>query len=109
MLNLITMIENINSFLLLTLLRTIYSIYYKCKIFFPAINIVINSIVHDQFSVKGKEVDSEVIKTIKGRKKKTATKTLPTMNEEEGNDIRKKRDRLVICVLSGNSKQYLGI
>ena len=26
----------------------------------------------------------------------------------EGNDIRDKRERLVACVLSGNSKQYLG-
>ena len=33
-------------------------------------------------------------------------KTLPTINEEEGNDIRDKRDRLVALVLSGNSKQY---
>ena len=33
---------------------------------------------------------------------------LPTINEKEGNDIREKRDRLVACVLSSNSKQYLG-
>ena len=36
------------------------------------------------------------------------TKTLPTINEEDSNDMREKRDRLVECVLSGNSKQYLG-
>ena len=30
-----------------------------------------------------------------GRKKKTDTKTLSTINEEEGNDKREKRDRLV--------------
>ena len=30
------------------------------------------------------------------------------LNEGEGNDIREKRDKLVVCVLSGNSKQYLG-
>ena len=32
-------------------------------------------------------------------------KTLPIINEAEENDITEKRDR---CVLSGNSKQYLG-
>ena len=30
------------------------------------------------------------------------------INEEEENDIRDRRERLVACVLSGNSKQYLG-
>ena len=30
------------------------------------------------------------------------------MNELEENDVRDKRERLVSCVLSGNSKQYLG-
>ena len=30
------------------------------------------------------------------------------MNELEDNDIRDKRERLVACVLSGNSKMYLG-
>ena len=33
---------------------------------------------------------------------------MPTRNEEEGNDIREKRDRLAECILSGTSKQYLG-
>ena len=33
---------------------------------------------------------------------------LPEINEEEVNDIRDKRERLVASVLSGNSKQYLG-
>ena len=54
--------------------------------------------------------------------KKTDTKTLPKINEEDINDTREKRllpkineedindirDRLVTCVLSGNSKQCLG-
>ena len=31
---------------------------------------------------------------------------LPKINEEEGNYIIEKRDRLIACVLSGNSKQY---
>ena len=29
-------------------------------------------------------------------------------NEMEDNDVRDKRERLVACVLSGNSKMYLG-
>ena len=33
---------------------------------------------------------------------------MPTIKEEKGNGISEKRDRLVECVLSGNSKQYLG-
>ena len=37
-------------------------------------------------------------------KKKADTK----MNELEDNDVRDKRERLVACVLSGNSKMYLG-
>ena len=51
-----------------------------------------------------KEVNSEVTKSKRGREKKTDTK----INEEEENDIIEKRDRLITCVLSGNSKQYLG-
>ena len=30
------------------------------------------------------------------------------MDEAEKNDVRDKRERLVACLLSGNSKQYLG-
>ena len=30
------------------------------------------------------------------------------MNEMEENDIRDKRERIIVCVLSGNSKTYLG-
>ena len=33
---------------------------------------------------------------------------MPTINEEDTNNITEKRDRLVACVLSGSSKQYLG-
>ena len=51
-----------------------------------------------------KNVDSEVIKPKRGRKKKANTE----INELEENEIRDKRERLVACVLSGNSKQYLG-
>ena len=49
-------------------------------------------------------MDSEVTKPKRGRKKKTD----PKINEVEESDVREKRERLVACVLSGNSKQYLG-
>ena len=32
---------------------------------------------------------------------------MPKINEEDDNDIIEKRDRLVACVFSGDSKQYL--
>ena len=112
LLNLITVIEYVNSSLSLTLLGIIHHIYYKYKIFFRAIDIVMDSEKLNQLNnlqLAEKEVDFEVkvVKTRWGRKKKTNTKTLPTINEEDTNDIIEKRDRLVACVLSGNSKQYL--
>ena len=61
-----------------------------------------DSEILDQLTNLEKNVDSEV--TRKGLKKKM----IPTINEVEENDIRNKRERLIICVLSGNSKQYLG-
>ena len=42
--------------------------------------------------------------TQKGRRKKADTK----INEVEESDVRDKRERLVACILSGNSKTYLG-
>ena len=57
----------------------------------------------DQLTNLEKNVYSEVTKPRRGRKKKT----LPAMDEVEENDVRDKRERLVACVLSGNSKQYL--
>ena len=75
------MIEYINSFLLLTLLGTIYYIHYKYKIFLYAINIVVDSVILNQLNNLEKEADSEVIKTRKGRKKKTDKKTLPIINK----------------------------
>ena len=56
------MIEYVNSFLLSTLLGTIYYIYYKYREFFRVINIVIDSTILDQLSNLEKEVDSEVTK-----------------------------------------------
>ena len=58
----------------------------------------------DQLTDLGRDVDSEFPKHKRGRKKKADTK----MNELEDNDVRDKRERLVSCILSGNSKMYLG-
>ena len=63
-----------------------------------------DSEILDQLTNLEKNMDSEVTKPKRGRKKKIDTK----MNEMEGNDVRDKRERLVACVLSGNSKTYLG-
>ena len=63
-----------------------------------------DSEILDQLTILEKNIDSEVTKPKGGRKKKADTK----INELEDNDIRDKRERLVACVLSGNSKQYLG-
>ena len=52
----------------------------------------------------GRDVNSEFLKPKRGRKKKADTK----INELQDNDIKDKRERLVACVLSGNSKMYLG-
>ena len=58
----------------------------------------------DQLTNLGRDVDSEFPKPKRGRKKKAD----PKINELEDNDVRDKRERLVACVLSGNSKMYLG-
>ena len=63
-----------------------------------------DSAILNQLNNIEKEVNSEVTKSKRGCKKKTDTK----INEEEDNDIIEERDRLITCVLSGNSKQYLG-
>ena len=57
-----------------------------------------------QLTNLGRDVDSEFPKPKRGRKTKADTK----MNELEDNDVKDKRERLVACVLSGNSKMYLG-
>ena len=66
--------------------------------------IIMDSEILDQLTNLEKNVDSELTKPKRGCKKKTDTK----MNEVEENDVRDKRERLVACVLSGNSKTYLG-
>ena len=63
-----------------------------------------DSEILDQLTILEKNVDSEVTKPKRGRKKKADTK----INELEDNDIRDNRERLVACVLSGNKKMYLG-
>ena len=63
-----------------------------------------DSEILDQLTNLGRDVDSEFPKPKRGRKKKADTK----MNELEDNDVRDKRERLVACVLPGNSKMYLG-
>ena len=80
------------------------NVYYGLKEFFYLISIITDSEILDQLTILEKNVDSEVTKPKKGRKKKSDTK----IDELEENDIRDKRERLVACVLSGNSKMYLG-
>ena len=63
-----------------------------------------DSEILDQLTDLGRDVDSEFPKPKRGRKKKAD----PKINEFEDNDIRDKKERLVACVLSGNSKMYLG-
>ena len=63
-----------------------------------------DSEIHDRLTILERDVDFEVTKPKRGRKKKADTK----INELEDDDIRDKRERLAACVLSGNSKQYLG-
>ena len=98
------MIEYVNLLLLLTMFRTTCYAYYRLKKFFYFISIVMDSEILDQLTNLGRDVDSEFPKPKRGRKKKAD----PKINELEDNDIRDKRERLVACVLSGNSKMYLG-
>ena len=98
------MIEYINLLLLLTMFGSTCYIYYRLKKFFYLISIVMDSEILDQLIDLGRDVDSECPKPKRGRKKKAD----PKMNEIKDNDVRDKRERLVACVLSGNSKMYLG-
>ena len=58
-----------------------------------------DSVILNQLNNLEKGADSEV----KVIRKKAGTKTFPTINEGDTNDIREKRERLIAC-----SKQYLG-
>ena len=88
------MIEYVNLLLLLTMFGSTCYVYYRLKKIFYLISIV----------NLGRDVDSEFPKPKGGCKKKADTK----MNELEDNEVRDKRERAVACVLSGNSKMYLG-
>ena len=98
------MIEYVNLLLLLTMFGSICYVYYRLKKIFYLISIVMDSEILDQLTDLDRDVDSEFPKPKKCRKKKAD----PKMNELEDNDVRDKRERLVACVLSGNSKMYLG-
>ena len=63
-----------------------------------------DSEILDQLTDLGRDVESEFPKPKRGCKKKADTK----INELEDNDIKDKRERLVACTLSGNSKMYSG-
>ena len=98
------MIEYINLLLLLTIFGATCYAYYRLKKIFYLISIIMDSEILDQLTSLEQNVNSEVTKPKKGRRKKAD----PKINELEGNDVREKRERLVACVLSGNSKMYLG-
>ena len=98
------MIEYINLFILLAMFGSTFYVYYRLKKIFYLISIVMDSEILDQLTDLGRDVDSEFPKPKRGRKKKAD----PKINEFEDNDVRDKRERLVACVLSGNSKMYLG-
>ena len=98
------MIECIDLLLLLTMFGSTCYVYYRLKKIFYLISIVMNSKILDQLTDLGRDVNSEFPKPKGGRKKKADTK----IYELEDNEIKDKRERLVACVLSGNSKMYLG-
>ena len=106
------MIEYINLLLLLTMFGSTCYVYYRLKKFFYLISIVMDSEILDQLTDLGRDVDSEFLKPKRGRQPKVINQRLKKadtkINEMEDNDIRDKRERLVACVLSGNSKMYLG-
>ena len=98
------MIEYVNLLLLLTMFGSTCYVYYRLKKIFCLKSIVMDSEILDQLTDLERDVDSEFPKPKRGRKKKAD----PKMNELEDNDVRDKRERLVACVLSFNSKMYLG-
>ena len=102
------MIEYINLLLRLTMFGSTCYVYYRLKKFFYLISIVMDSEILDQLTDLGRDIDSEFPKPKRGRNNRRLKKADPKMNELEDNDVRDKRERLVVCVLSGNSKMYLG-
>ena len=102
------MLEYVNLFLLLTMFGSTCYAYYRVKKIFYLISIVMDSEILDQLTDLGRDVDSEFPKPKRGRNNWRLKKADTKMNELEDNDVRDKRERLVACVLSGNSKMYLG-
>ena len=98
------MIEYVNSFLLLIMLGSACYVYYKMKKFFYLISIIMDSEILDQLTSLEQNVNSEVTKPKGGRRKKAD----PEVNEVEDSYVIDKKERLAACVLSGNSKMYLG-
>ena len=98
------MIEYVNLLLLLTMFGSTCYVYYRLKKIFYFISIVMDSEIFDQLTILEKKVDFAFPKPKTGHKKKANTK----IDELEDNGIRDKREGLVACVLSGNSKTYLG-
>ena len=78
--------------------------YYRLKKIFYLISIIMDSEILDQLTSLEQNVNSEVTKPKRVRRKKAD----PKINEVEDSDVIDKRERLVACVLSGNSKMYLG-
>ena len=97
-------IQLVNIFLTVVNLLILLTAFYLYYSFFYLIIIIMDSEILDQLTILEKNVDSEVTKPKRGRKKKVDTK----INELEDSDIRDKRERLAACVLSGNSIMYLG-
>ena len=98
------MIEYINLLILLTMFGSTCYVYYRLKKIFYLISIVMDSEILDQLMNLGRDVDTEFPKPKRGSKKKADTK----INELEDNDLKDKRERLAACVLSDNSRMYLG-
>ena len=98
------MIEYVNLLLLLTMFGSTCFVYYRLKKIFYLISILMDSKILDQLTDLDRDFDSEFPKPKRGHKKKAD----PKINEFEDNDVRDKKERLVACVLSGNSKMYLG-
>ena len=90
------MIEYVNLVLLLAMFGSTCYVYYKLKKFFYFTTILMDSEILDQLTNLEKNMDSEVTKPKRGRKKKIDIK----INEVEENDVRDKRERLVVCTLS---------
>ena len=88
MLTIVKMIEYINLLLLLTMFGSTFYVYYRLKKSFYLISIIMDSEILDQLTILEKNVDSEVTKPKRGRKKKIDS----NINELKDNDIRDKRE-----------------